>query len=299
VTFRTSLVLLLGVASCTTAQQSSQAEWAPVAAPDLGDVVAKVGGVPIFAKQLLAEAKRGGTTPRIALAHLIDEYLAAESAHRYGRAVAPVDDADVKSALVQRYVERELEAELDPSAIPTSTLRTVYEHVHDRFVHPRLVDVGILVVFTGALMKGEPRKMRAETASELASFLAQHPARSLDEFSAVAKDSKWATRNVVYRRMLQGTDQPLSKAIGSEIQKLHAPGQTTPLTSDDTGFYIARYIDERPPENVSFEQARGTIVAEYFEHWRQEQFLNLTGKMLRQHTIAEYFDRITPDEQGR
>jgi len=294
---RTSWVLLLGLASCTSARQSSKAEWLPTAAPDLGGAVARVGGVPIFAKQVLAEAERTGKTPREALTRLIDDHAAAERIRSLGSALPSDDDPDVKSALVQRLLERELEPEL--TAIPDSTLRPLYENARDSFVHPRLVEIGVLAVYTGEKMKDATRKLRSDTGKELAAFLAKHPATSLDEFAAIARDRTWSGRDVVYQRLLQGPDKPFSRVVGSEVEKLRAPGDTTPLLSDETGFFIARYVDEKAPQNTTFEQARATIAAAYFERWRQEQFLSFTAKLLKKHKVEAHFDRINQDEEGR
>jgi hypothetical protein len=275
------------------------AEWVPVAAPDLGDVVARVGSVPIFAKQVLAEAQRSGKTPRDALAGLIDEDLLSDLARGLGRLPPPTDDPDVKDVLVERLLERDLEPSLDVSAIPDSALRPLYEKVRNSFVHPRLVEIGVLAVYTGELMKEAPRQARAATAAELADFVAKHPPRTLDDFSALARDGQWSKRHVVYNRVWQGPDRPFSKVVGTEVAKLDAAGQTTGLLSDETGFYIARYIGEKPPENVDFDKARPQIAAAYFERWRQEQFLSFTAKLMQKHTIVAHFDRIAPDEQGR
>jgi hypothetical protein len=296
---RTSWVLLLGLASCTQTRQPSKGDWIPTTAPDLGSVVARVGGVPIFAKQVLAEATRTGGPPRQALAKLLDDNTSAEAARSAGGPMPTEDDPDVKSALVQRLLERELEPGLDQAAIPDSTLRPLYERARDSFVRPRLIEIGVLAVYTGGAMKDQARASREETARELASFLARHPIKSLEEFAALARDSDWSGRAVTYHRLLQGPDKPFSKAVGREVAKLHAPGDTTALLSDETGYFIARYIDEKPPENTTFEQARPTIVAAYLERWRQEQFLAFSGNLLQKHAVQVYFDHITPDEERR
>jgi hypothetical protein len=270
-----------------------------VAAPDLGEVVARVGDVPIFARQVLAEALRSRKTPREALATLVDGNLVAEAARARGHSMPLTDDPDVKSAMVERLLERELEPSLRASAIPDSTLRPLYQRTLDAFVHPRLVEIGILAVYTGPRMKEDARQERATTAKELAAFIAKHPPRTLDDFAAVAGDKQWSERHVVYQRTWQGGDKPFSKAVGAEVAKLAAPEQTTSLVSDETGYFIARYIGERPAENVSYDQARPKIAAAYFERWRQEQFLDFTAKLLAKHAVAAHFDRITANEQGR
>jgi hypothetical protein len=296
---KTTWILLLGLANCTRAQPSAKTEWVPKPAPDLGRVVANVGGAPIFAKQVLAESEMGGTTPRQALARLIENSVAAQAIHSVGRLPPSSDDEEVRAALVQRLLERELEPSLQQKDMSDAALRPLYDRARDNFVHPRLVDVGMLTIYTGPLMKDEPRKERRETASELAAWLANHPAESVEKFAKLAQDPGWAKRGVGYRRLLQGPDEPFSKIIGDEVIKLRAPGENTPLMADETGFYIARYIDEKPAQNVSFEQAREQLAAAYFQRWSQEQFLAFSSKLLQSHKVEIHFDRLAPNEDGR
>jgi hypothetical protein len=261
-------------------------------------MVARVGQVPIFAKQVEAHAKMTGHAVRAALGDLIDAYLLAEAAREHRHIPAPSTDADVQSALVQRLLEKEFEPGLHPESIPDSDLRPLYQRVRDTFVHSRLVEIGVLAVYTGAPMPKELREPREQTARELAQFLRSHPAKTLDEFSAMARDPEWAGRHVVFKRMFQGTDQPLSEAVGAEVSKLRAPGETTPLVVDIDGGFIARYIGERPAENITFEQARGKLAAGFYEHWRRQRFLEYTTKLAQLHRVETRFDRLPGDEQG-
>lgn len=300
VAFRSSWwVLALGLSGCTRAQPSAAADWIPSAAPDMGSVVAKVAGAPVFSQQVLAEAKRTGKSPREALASLIDANAAAEAARSRGWTPVAWDDLEIESAAVQRFVERNLESSLSPDAMPDKDIRPIYDRLRDRFVHPRLVEIGILAIYTGPLMKDDRLKTRRETAQELAAHLAKHPPKTLDDFAAIAKDQQWADRAVVYRRTLQGPDRPFPRVVGDEVLKLRAAGESTPLVSDETGFYVARYIDEMAPKNVTFEQARRGLAAAYFEKWSQEQFLAFTSRLAQAHKTEVYFDRIVPNEKER
>jgi hypothetical protein len=245
----------------------------------------------------MADAKRTGRSPRESLEDLVAFNLLAERARRDGLHPAGISETDVKGALVQRLLERELEPRLRPEAVPDSALRPVYEQAKHVFVHPRLVEIGVLAIYTGARMKGEMRQERERNAKDLATFLQEHPAKSLDDFSAVARDPVWSARNVVYRRFHQGPDQPLSRVIGKEVAKLHAVGETTRQLSDEDGFFIARYIGERPPEDVTFEQARGKLLAAFHEQWQQQQFLEFTAKLADAHKVEAHFDRLPPNEQ--
>lgn len=295
---RALALLLLALPSCSSPKRVAETDWVPVPSPDLGPIVARVGQVPLYAKQVLAVAKQTGETEREALDDLVALYLLAERARQAGQSPAGSTDTEVESALVQRLLERELEPRLRPEDVPDSVLRPLYDRALDGFVHPRLVEAGILAVYTGALMKDERLQQRAQTAKELAAFVHEHPARSLDEFSAVASDPAWSVRGVVFGRFIQGPDRPLSRAIGAEVVKLRSVGETTPLLSDEDGYFIARYIDERPPENVTFEQARGKLVAAIYDRWRQQEFLAFTSKLMQAHQVLVNFDRLPTDEQG-
>jgi hypothetical protein len=292
------LILLLWIGSCSSPRQQANTEWTPQPASDLGAAVAKVGGVPIFASQVLAEAKQTGKSARAALEALVELNLLAGCARGVGERPADSSNADVKSALVQRLLEKEMEPTLRPEAIPDSALRPLYERFRDGFVHPRLVEIGVLAIYTGSRMADSPRKERAETAKDLSAFLEKHPPKTLDEVAALASETSWSQKHVVFARFFQGLDRPLSKFVGIEVAKLHAAGETTPMVADEDGFFIARYIGERPPENVSFEQARDGLRAGYAQNWPKQRFLDFSGQLLRRHKVEAHFDLLTGNDQG-
>ena len=100
----------------------------------------------------------------------------------------------------------------------------------------------------------------------------------------------------MYDRFLQSVNRPLSQAVGTQIAKLRAEGEMTRMLSDDDGFYVARYISERPAESISFEQVRSRLLDGYLEHWRQQQFRAYTDKLLQAHKVVAFFERL--NEQG-
>ena len=289
-------LLLIGLGGCSSPAQVAELDWTPVPAVDLGAIVARVGQVPIYESQVLAEAKRRGKSPRGAMDDLVATNLLAESARRHGWRPAGSSEADVKSALVQRFLERDLEPALRAGAVPDSALRPMYDRTREVFIHPRLVEIGVLAVYTGAPMTDGPRQERAQIAKKLEAFLKDHPPSTLAEFSAVAHDPAWSGR-VVFGEFIQGLDRPLSRTVGEEVAKLHAIGETTRMLTDEDGFFIARYIGERPPANMTFEQARGPLLAGFHERWRQQQFMELTGKLIQSHRVEAYFDRLPPGDR--
>lgn len=298
VRFGPLVVLLVGLAACGPRTRVAESDFVPLPVSDLGAVVARVGNVPVYGNQVLAEARRSGKTPREALADLVSSHLLAERARGEGWRPLGPSDPEITSVLVQRFLERDLEPSLRAESVPDSVLRPLYEQAKASFVHPRLVEIGLLAIYTGPLMKPAPREERARTAAELASYLKAHPPGTLDEFKSVARDPAWSSRAVVYRRFLQSSDQPLPAKVGGEIVKLRSPGEMTPLLTDEHGFFFARYVGERSAENIAFEMARDRLRAAYLDRWQRQQFDAFTGKLMQEHKVEAYFDRIPANETG-
>ena len=287
---------VLFITSCPSRNANEQ--WTLVPALDLGELVATVAGTPIFAKQVAAKAKATEISARQALDDIIEGYLLAEVAMKGGTTLSSSDDPDVRSAMVQRLLERELEPNLRRETLPNIILRPIYEKTRIHFVHSRLVEVAVLAVYTGPPMQKEDRDPREQTARELAAFVKSHPPKTLAEFEALAGEFRWKDRHVTLRRFEQSLDSPLSASVGVEVAKLRAPGDTTPLVIDEDGGFIARYISEKPSENVSFADARNTLVDMLYEKLRQQQFIEFTGKLGQLHRVQANFDRLSTNEQG-
>lgn len=267
-----------------------------VPAHDLGQVVATVGETSVFAKQVAAKAKATGRHTPQALEEIVDTYLLAELALHRGLAADVSQDSDVRSAMVQRLLEREAEPSLRGETLPEELLRSAYEKAIDYFVHPRIVEIAVLAIQTGAHMQKDAREPRERTARELAALLKKHPPRSLEEFEAVAADAQWKAKHVTLRRLQQTQDRPLSSRVGKEVANLHAPGDITPLVIDQDGCFIARYVAEKPAENVSFAEARPVLVDRLYEKFRQQQFGEFVENLKRMHRIETHFDRLSSNE---
>jgi hypothetical protein len=249
----------------------------------------------LFGQQVVAEARRQGTTIKTALDRVIEQSLLAELARGSGP-WPPEASGEIEDALVQRFLERDVEPSLRLGAIPDAALQPLYERVRDTFVHGRLVEVGLLAIYTGARMKDDSRKERQQTANELADYVTKKKPKTLDDFLAIGREKEWQSRHVVANRLVQSLDKPLSRRIGEEIAKLHAVAQTTPLLTDEDGFFIARYIGERPPETITFEQARPRLAEGYFDRWRRQRFLEVTTQWIQQHRVEAYYDRLSKND---
>ncbi len=260
--------------------------WVPQRpAGQVDEVVARVGDVPIFASEIRSQMMAGAANPQIALDELVQFHLLAEGARAAGLWERSVLGPPPKEIWVQRLIENNLEAHLAKRDIPDGELRKVYEQFKDEFVHPRLVDVALLAVYTGVRMKPEAQARSRQTAADLKAFLETRTNRSKEDFLAIAEEPVWKDRKVQFTRLVQGADKPLSAKVGAQIAKLNAPGDTTPMVEDETGFYVARYIGQFPAKDRSFEDARTELRDGYHTHWREERFAAFAREISGRHEI--------------
>jgi hypothetical protein len=248
-------------------------------------VVARVGSVPIYAREVEAELTRAKSTPGEALSELVALHLLAEKSHRAERFRPDWSDRELRSALAERLLERDLWPQIRRDSVPDQELRAIYQDAINVFVHPRLVDAGFLILFTGPNMKPGPRAERAEFAKALAATVALRRIAGPGDFEAIANDPAWARRYVTFQRTIQGPDQPFSRKVGAEVLKLKIPGDTTPLIEDSDGFFLATYAGEKPLANVSFAEVREELRQRYYDHWRAQQLEQLARKLAEGHRV--------------
>lgn len=264
---------------------------APLPAPDLGTVVARVDGVPIYAAEVAAQMERGGESAPEAVEALVRfQLLAARAAEGGHLQLEPLP----KALLVERLLERDFEPRANLADIPEAALREAYERNKKFFVHPRMVEVALLSVYTGPTMKPEPRKERTATAHALAEYLAKRPIRTLEAWQEIAKDPQWAARKVSFRRFWQGPTQafgPFWEGVAGPIQKLSRPGQSSGLIVDDSGFHFALYLDEKPPSNRSFEEVRSEIAQRVHSDWQKQAFTELVANLAGRYQAKVFPDR--------
>ncbi len=264
-------------------------------------VVATVGGIPIRAADIAAQMRARNIGAVQALSDLMTFEILARAAAAETQDPTRGEQQELRALKVQRLVEREIEPGISPAAIEDGEVRAVYERGKARFVHDRLVQIQILCLFTGARMKPEPRARVEDNARRLRALLqtrvptARGAAAAPPGFEEIAKDPIWIDRKVSLTTVWQQEDQPFPPVVGRAVQALSRPGDTTDLVGDETGYYIARYLAEKPPENVSFAEAEPLIRREMYEPWRRQKFLQLSLGMSRTHDIEvfpENFPRL-------
>lgn len=255
-------------------------------------VVAWIDGVPVFASAVAMQAKARAVPPRAALEEIIKFELLAAAATSAG-AGAPEDAAAArKSILVQRLIERDIEPRLAPEAISDADVRALYERGRKRYVHGRMVQIAVLSVFTGAKMKPEARERARQVAlaleAEVKVKAPAGPGRDGAALQQLADDPAWSNRGVSFSTTWQDNDGPFPRVLGEAALKLQHRGQTTRLVGDETGYYIARYLDEKPPANVKFEEVAPMLRREMWEPWRRHRFLQLTADLAGEHEIEVF-----------
>jgi|GEM_PF-991720 len=263
-------------------------------------VVAHVGAVPITAAQVAAQrARHPGLTARQALDQRITFEVLAQAAAGDEIAPSAEDLIERKKVEVERLVEREIEPRLRPDSIPEEDVRALYERGKGRFVHGRLVQATVLCVFTGARMNAERRAHAEENAKALAAYLQIHPARTTADLEALARDPQWVDRHVSVTTVWQDQDagEPFPPVVGRALAALRKPGDRTPLVGDETGYYIATYVAEEPPQNQSFEEVAPTLRAQMYEPWRKQRFLRLTMDLSAGHDIEVFPDNLKSTER--
>jgi hypothetical protein len=128
----------------------------------------------------------------------------------------------------------------------------------------------------------------------LRAYLAGHPGLSDQAFLALGSDPTWTEKKVSFSAttVWQDEEEPFPPVVGRAVSRLARRGDTTDVVGDETGFYVARYLAERPPENVSFAAARPILAAEMWEPWRRQKFLTLTLELAGAHAVEAFPDNF-------
>jgi len=69
------------------------------------------------------------------------------------------------------------------------------------------------------------------------------------------------------------------------VARLKTPGETIGVLEDEYGFYIARYISERPAQNQTFDQVKKELRESFYPRWRQTRFLEFTQQLGASHDV--------------
>ena len=252
-------------------------------------LVAAGDGVAVTAADLQAAVRLSGRPAREVLAQMIAFELLATEASRRGTELGDEDKERLRQVEVQRFLSTRIEPRLAPSQISEAEVRSLYEKGRGQYVHPRLVKVALLAVFTGARMRPEARRREEEAARELADAVAKHSDDKTRElFARLGRDPLWLQRHVTFGEVWQAADgdHPYPRVFGQAVARLRRPGDTTPLVCDESGCYLGRYIDERASENIPYEAVAASLRTAMTQPWQRRRFAELVGELAGPHDIA-------------
>jgi len=285
----------LGMAAAVLGCHASPGDTAATARPGEA-VVARVDGLAISAADVAAQmAAVPGLDRRAALEErIVFELLAREAAARDLPPLTADERAALVAARAQRIVERDLEPHLTRAAIADADVRSLYERGRPRFVHGRLVQTAVAHIFTGARMKPEPRARAEQNARLFLAAVAEHPPHTAAELDALASAPLWSERKVGVTTVWQDVEgaQPFPSVVARALGPLKTPGALTGLIGDETGFYVAMYLAEKPAENRALADVAAGLRAEMYEPWRRQRFLQLAMELTAGHDIEAFPDLL-------
>jgi len=291
-------MLALLAVGCGKEVRQAALPWVPEARGELGAVVARVAGTPIFAAEVAAQAAKTKKTAREALDELIGFHALAERV----RDRWPPGDEEARTlrreVMVQRFIEREFEARTRPEDMPDTEVRQIYDGSKHSFVHGRLVEIAVLQITLGKNPSAEKRAKARETALALEAHLKKIKARTADDFQRVATEEPWNGQRVRAYHFRQDVDNhaPYSSVFSAAVARLKKPGDATPLVTDDLGLYLASYIAEIAPRNIPFEQVRGEMRGAHYPRWRKAQFEALHRTLAAQHAVELNLSALAPPQ---
>lgn len=249
-------------------------ETSPENRSSRGDgVVASVDGVSITSDRV-AELSRLTKRPAPeVLEKLVSfELLAAEARKRgYTR------DADVRyaarQAMVHRFLE-DFEATHGPDAIPRTLLWRSYQNNHGRFVHPRLRKVAHILVLAQDL---KVSRARQDEAGRLAQKIYEKAAsaKSVEEFQKIGKSFDGVQGFTIKIEAIKSPVVPGARLIQNFVDaamKLENIGDVSPPVETAYGTHVIYLMDVKEASNVSFDEARSTLIEKVHPDWRKASF---------------------------
>lgn len=276
-------VALAGIAGCGEGQKARPpaahtGAALPTAKADGQVVIAEVGGVPVTADCVRAQAAAHHVDGQAALAECIDfEILAIEAAKRgYG------DDPDVAAArrteAVRNLIEADFLASYDgPEDISIDDLHDAWRGIRSRFNHP---EIRFTFHVRAEVPEGSPPEADAEArklATDIAGAFAGKGGVTIDEFKAtalrVAGDRPLRIGQSLNFARHSGTAEKFAAATFA-IRKNHT---VSPPVRTHWGWDVILLNDILPAASMPFEDAEAKLREKLFPAARVKQFERWVG----------------------
>ena len=247
--------------------------------PSGDEIVAEVGGVPILASAVAAQAKSAGVDARAALTTLIDAEVLAEAALARGL----LDDPDVReatrSAEVRRLLATDFQRDTPDTKIPDADYRKLYALNKLRFEHADAREVWHLLV--PAPEATSTPAQRAEARGRLLALVPAAKTAPTDEaFAALAaagpRDppaARMKAEHITFPRK-DVVEEPFAAAAFA----LSRPGVVSEIVETSYGYHLIRLVQIIPGRHLDLDAARPELHdaassayrTQAFERWARE-----------------------------
>lgn len=289
-TITTALVAAVFVAQCGTSSRTS-AHPHPVVHP-----VARVEGEMITAEEVAALAQAEGISARAALERILDEHLLAREGRRRGVVTDEVVEQARWRALVQRYLEVEIEEPWSPSRVPPGLYQFEYERRRMQFSHDGLVRV----VHAFALSLADAGVgARQESAQKAQAFHARVMTETggrptAEQFELLARNAPGGALQFESIEPFDRTGTAVSRGRFHEVfvraaWALSDAAPVSEVVETPFGYHVILRVGEVAPLHRPELEARQTIVRDVVEA-RRRKVLNDLLEALRARYDVEVSD---------
>ena len=285
-TIRTALVAAVFVAQCSTSARPRSFPH-PTVHP-----VARVDGEVITAEEVAALAQAENIPPRAALDRIVNEHLLA----REGRRRAWVTDTDAElaqwRALIQRYLQVEIEEPWSPSRVPPGLYQAEYERRRVQFSHDGLVRV----VHALALSLADAGVgARQESAQKALAFRARVMAATggrptAEQFEQLARN---APGGALHFESIDPFDRTGTAASGGRFHEefaraawgLSDASPVSDVVETPFGYHVILRVGEVAPLHRPEIEARQTIVRDVVEARRRKALSDMLDALRARYDV--------------
>lgn len=278
---RAATLALLFVVSCTEAASRDRLGevWTPEAPGE--PVVGRVNGTPIVAAEvrLRRAARDGGPV----LDDLIVEDLLAAEARRQGLLRDPQVRDAARRAMVQRLLEREFEAKVQPADVPEDVLRRAYRNNYWFFNRPEIREFEHFLVWATPTDTPERQAAARRLADEILRIALSRPFSALGDLRAeIEARGRAAGVQVQYERS-RGVRSRLEKDFADLLWSI-APGRIGPRVAQSRyGFHVLRNVGVEPEVRRPFETVREEVRERVWPEWREMRFKSWMAELRARH----------------
>lgn len=297
-TFKIAVLFLPIIAGCDRAG-TSQTSVSNGPAPSTSstevteDMVARVNGKPIYAKEIaaLTESADVKLSPKDALEILIRNKLLAEEARRRGFATAKELEVIEKDTLVRALLNAQAGEGLTAETIPPDRLQRCYDARKKEYDHPALRRVVHFLVRTD---KKQLSLAEARTIAEKARAAALQATDEADFVQRVKPFTDEGGKNVITESLppFASDNQRFVRAFVDATFALSKVGDISPSTKTDFGIHVIFLAAEIPAVHRSLDEVKAEVATACLPEVRREKAAEIITTLYNRNKIFIYEDAL-------